>query len=114
MPKNTAPTEVLPDQAQVEDTAKREARKAATDALIEAHKAEWEENMHAEHDARGVEWKRRMTPEERDAKEAEKVRERAEAKAERDRARDERALAKLLADRPGLADRIVTGTEGAA
>lgn len=48
-----------------QDLAKREARAAATKRLIEAHSDEYRTLMDEEHKARGVEYKPRLTDEER-------------------------------------------------
>lgn len=105
MPKNKTA-----DKTQ--DAAKREARKAAIDALIASHSDEFGDLMLAEHEKRGVVWQRRATPAEREARDEARAAERERAKAERAKAKEEKALADLLAKHPSLAERIVTGTEG--
>lgn len=47
------------------------ARAAADRRLREAHPEDFESFMHAEHEARGLTWKRRSTPEERARREQE-------------------------------------------
>lgn len=101
-------------QAKADDVAKRAARKAAIDALIETYPAEFEALMLAEHKARGVEWKRRLTPEERAQRDEAQARERAAAKARREAQREEKALEKFLSEHPSLAERLVKGEEGQA
>lgn len=60
------------------------ARQAATTRLLDAHRDEFNKYMTEEAKARGVEWKRKLTPEER----------------------AERELEALLAANPGLASRL--------
>jgi hypothetical protein len=106
MPPKTK-TEAAPTKARSEDdVAKRAARKAAIDALIDAHTEEFEALMVAEHASRNVVWQRRLTPEERAARDAEAARVKAEAKAQREQEKADKALSDLLAKHPGLADRV--------
>lgn len=94
--------------AKVADTAKREARKAAIDRLIENHGEEFADLMTEEHAQRGVEWNRRLTPEERAERDAARERERQARAAAREAEREQKALEALLAKHPGLAKRIAT------
>lgn len=99
------PKKVTNDAAPVE-SAKRAARKAAIDRLIENHRGEFEAHMRNEHESRGLVWRRRLTPEERAERDAALQREREERRLQREREREEKALAALLEKHPGLAERL--------
>jgi hypothetical protein len=88
------------------DAAKRAARKAAIDRLIENHGEEFAGLMREEHTNRGVTWNRRLTDAERAERDAAEKAEREEAKARREAEREQKALDRLLAQHPGLAERI--------
>lgn len=57
--------------------AKQEARRVADRRLRNSHPYEWQQYMDEEHEARGVVWVRRLTPEERAERDAEQARESA-------------------------------------
>lgn len=104
------PKKVTNDAAPADESAKRAARKAAIDRLIENHRGEFEAHMRNEHANRGLVWRRRLTPEERAERDAALEREREERRLQREREREEKALAALLEKHPGLAERLQVET----
>jgi len=98
------------NDAPADESAKRAARKAALDRLIQNHRAEYEEHMREEHASRGLTWRRRLTPEERAERDAALEREREARRRQREREREEKALAALLEKHPGLAERLQVET----
>lgn len=88
------------------DSQKRAARKAAIARLIADHPAEFAILMEEEHASRGVIWQRRLGSAERQARDEQRAREKAERAAQRERERAEAALARVLAQHPSLQGRI--------